>query len=124
MKSITEQWIAERPERCTFDGRRLLNYQNCRQEVANPCNGLPVHSIAAAIRERNQQFQEAETIRRQITLMHLEAVADDHAAPNRQVDLVVDRQPNHDSPRQQPTRLPTRGITNYRKRSIMYYLCT
>ena len=64
VKSITEQWIAERPERSTFDGRRILNYQNCRQEVANPCNGLPVHSIAAAIRER-----ETNNFKKQLSMI-------------------------------------------------------
>ena len=115
VKSITEQWIAAQPERHAPDGRRLFNCQNCRQQVAIPRNGLPVHRTAVIMREKTEQLQEAvrktETIRRQKTQKLQEAVADVHADPNQQVDLVVDRQPTHDSPRQQPTRFPmTRGI--------------
>ena len=92
---ITEQWIAAQPERHAPDGRRLFNCQNCRQEVTIPPNGLPVHRLAAAIRERNQQLQEAAEY--------------DYADPNH---LGASHQQTTSIPQQQPARLPNRGMSN------------
>ena len=86
---ITEHWIAAQPERRTPDGRKLFNCQNCRQEVAIPRNGLPVHRIADAMREKNRQLQEA--------------VEDDYADPN-QLGVRLQEIPNIQQ--QQPARLP------------------